>query len=154
MPNRARQVGASAIEVMIIVGIVLILAAILIPNVVQATQSYNIQIAANTLAQQLNRCRQEAVRANLPLKIQVSSTATSIDLNRNDDFTDDGDPTAIDAATVTAVTPTDGIVQYSSRGEMFEIGLSPEFRVTFGNRYRRVTVDQRGAVTIHAEQAS
>lgn len=154
MRNRARQAGASAIEVMIIVGIVLILAAILVPNLTQATTSYNIQIAAAALEQQLNRCRQEAVRANVPMTIKVSAHTTAIDLDRDDpaDFTDETVTSISDAATIELVEPTSGVVTYSSRGEM-PFGSSPVFNVVVDNRYRVVSIDPRGAVEVGPEQA-
>lgn len=153
MRSRSTETGLSVLEVTIIVLVIAALAAIAIPNFQQATLSYNIQIAANALSQQLNRCRQEAVRANLPLKIRVAAHSTSIDLNRDNDFTNDADLVSLgEDATVTLVTPTDGVVEYSSRGEM-RLGVAPEFRVGANGRYRRVTIDPRGAVTVHSEEA-
>ena len=156
MRSRTRQAGVSAIEVTIIVLVVGTLAAIAIPNVIEATQSYNVRIAADALAQQLNRCRQEAVRVNLPMQIKVESQTTSINLNRNESFTDDGDGSVVtfsQDAVVTEFDPEDGIVTYSSRGEMQDF-ITPEFRVVYGARARRVTVDPRGAVTVLAEEAA
>ena len=154
MRSRTRETGLSAIEVTIIVVIAGTLAAIAVPNVIEATTSYNVRIAAEALAQQLNRCRQEAVRANLPITIKVEADRTKIDANRDTDYDDDGEMVLIgDDATINLVEPESGIVVYSSRGEMQDF-ITPEFRVVYGHRARRVTVDPRGSVTVHAEEAA
>jgi hypothetical protein len=81
----------------------------------------------------------------------VQAHASAIDLNHNDNYTDDNTQATIsDAATVTANTPVDGIVTFTSRGEML-IGVNPSFTVSYSGRSRTVTVDPRGAVTIGPE---
>ena len=158
MSHRIPERGISVLEVSIIVLVVGVLAAILVPNIVQSRQSYNIKIAADALAQQLNRCRQEAVRANLPLKIKVTTAGTAIDLDRDGTYdtasaNNEGTYTTIsNDATITLVDPTDGIVEYSSRGEMPIATTTPEFQVVYGSKMRRVTIDPRGAVNVSAEE--
>ena len=151
--RRRQEDGFSALEIVIIVMVILVLAAISVPNMVAASRSYKVTIAAEALSQQLNRCRQEAVRKNQLVPIQVTAHTTAIDLDDGGtDYTDDGTlVTVASDATITLVSPTNGIVTFTSRGEM-PIGSNPNFTVSYGGRSRSVTIDPRGAVTIGAEQ--
>jgi len=154
MVPKAHERGFSAIELLVVSAIIVVIAAIAIPNAVSAYNGYQLQIAASALEQQLNRCRQEAVRANQPTKIKVTANNTRIDLNHNDvfDATDEDPVTISQSASVTSFTPNTGIVTYTSRGEM-PVGGNAAFTVTYSGRSRVVSVDPRGAVFIGPETA-
>jgi prepilin-type N-terminal cleavage/methylation domain-containing protein len=150
------QRGFSALELTIVILVIGVLAAIAIPNAVTAYNGYQLQIAANVLEQQFNRCRQEAVRANQPTVIKVSANSTQIDVNRNTTFGDTPDGPAIafsSSAYVSTFNPTNGEVTFTSRGEMV-IGVNPSFKVVYGSRARIVSIDPRGSVTIGTEIAA
>lgn len=153
MRRAARQDGFSAIELTIACMIVGAIAAVAIPNALTATRAYTLQIAAQALEQQLNRCRQEAVRANQTVKIKISAHTSVVDVNRNTIFTDDGLPTTLsDSATIVVDSPstTAGVITFTSRGEV-PIGDNPSFTVKYGSMCRTVSVDPRGAVTVGPE---
>jgi Tfp pilus assembly protein FimT len=154
MSARDSQAGFSVLELTIVIMVIFVLAAIAIPNMISAARSYKVNIAAQALEQQLNRCRQEAVRKNqpVPIKITAATTSSAIDLDDGGtDFTDDGtDVTLSNDATITINSPTDGIVTFTSRGEML-IGVNPSFTFSYSGASRTVTIDPRGAVSIGAE---
>jgi len=152
MVPKPAESGFSAIELIVVVMIIVAIAAIVIPNAVTAYNGYQLQIAATALEQQLNRCRQEAVRFNVPTKIKVTAHNTRIDLNHDNAFdSTDEEPVLIsDAATVTAFTPANGEVTYTSRGEM-PLGGNASFTITYSGRSRVVSVDPRGACFIAPE---
>ena len=153
MKTKDRQLGISLIEVLFIFLIIGIIAAVTVPNLLTATRSYKLLSASNALSQQLNNCRQLAVRENLFLKIRILNNQSQIDIDRDDDFdSDDSEAVTISQqATITPVTPTDGIVTFTSRGEIPNLTATPVFRVTFNNRQRLVTVNARGVVTVGTE---
>ena len=155
MVPKVYERGFSAIELLVVCLIIVAIAAIAIPNAVTAYNGYQLQIAATSLEQQLNRCRQEAVRANLPTKIKVNSNNTRIDLNHDDTFdsTDEEPIILSESASVTSFTPNTGIVTYTSRGEM-PVGGNAAFTLTYAGRSRVVAVDPRGAVSIGPEVAA
>lgn len=146
------EAGFSMLEMVIIVLIIGVIAAIAIPNAITAQRSYVLSIAADALAQQLNRCRQEAVRANLPVGIQVTSSTCRIDTDRNNTFdsADNNLTTFENGAMITSLTPTSGVVTFSSRGEL-PIGVVASFTMTYSGKSRVVTVDPRGAVQVGGE---
>jgi type II secretory pathway pseudopilin PulG len=150
--KRSREAGFSAIELVAIAAIIIIIAAIALPNVVTARRSYLLQIGAEGLAQQLQRCRQEAVRVNDRMQILVTSQQTRIDLNRDGEFDDEDGPVAriTEEATITEITPDTGIVEYTSRGEI-DAGVVPSFSVVSSGYKRVVTIDPRGAVLVGPE---
>jgi Tfp pilus assembly protein FimT len=154
MPLRERQHGFSTLEMVVVVAIIIIIAGVTLPNMIEAIRGYKLNIAAQALEQQLNRCRQEAVRQNQPVSIKVQAHISQIDLNHVNGYTDDNTTATIsDDATVTFTNPADGIVTFTSRGEML-IGVTPSFTVTYSGLKRVVTVDPRGAVTVGPEQAA
>jgi prepilin-type N-terminal cleavage/methylation domain-containing protein len=156
MATRPRQSGFSAAELAVVVAVIGILAAITVPNAVTAYNSYTLQIGANNLEQQLNRCRQEAVRANQATSIRVSAHTSLVDVNRdgNYDSADGLTTTLSDAATITVFAPTNGIVTYTSRGEMPVAATLPSFTIVYGSKARVVSVDPRGACTVGPEIAA
>lgn len=146
------QRGFSVLELVAVIGIFGILSAIAIPNIVSAREGYALLIASDLLSQQFSRCRQEAVRVNNRAKAKVTSTSVQLDTNRDDEFSS-ADDTALsigDAATVTKMSPVNGIVEFTSRGEI-PIGSSPSFTVRVGTRTRVVSIDPRGSVVIGPE---
>lgn len=154
MPSRERQHGFSAIELVVVIAIILVIAAVALPNMVEAMRGYRLNIAAQALEQQLNRCRQEAVRQNQPVSIKVQAHISQIDLNHINGYADDQtDATISDDATVSSTNPADGVVTFTSRGEML-IGATPSFTVTYSGLKRIITIDPRGAVTVGPEVAA
>ena len=55
----------------------LVLAAIALPSVVSARDSYHLQLAADAIRQQLYLCRQRALVANQMCSIKISATGRS-----------------------------------------------------------------------------
>jgi len=156
-----REAGLSLIELAIVVLGFGIVASIAIPNVLSATRSYKLNIAATAVAQQLNLCRQIAVRSNLPTKIQFSSLQARTDADHDGTFTSSGDSSQAitQESTITITTTTNqnstlgaNKIEFSSRGDIPVGDTAPVLRVTYGSRYRVITVDNRGAVTVGAEQ--
>lgn len=152
MAGASRQGGFSALELSVVVLVFGIIAATGIPYAVSAYRSYELTNAANALAQQLNRCRQEAVRLNVQMKIRVSPHFSRIDLNRSDSFDADDGPVVGhgEDAGITDMSPSDGIVTFTSRGEL-PIGVTPSFTMTYSGYARVVSVDPRGAVEVGPE---
>ena len=153
MSSKRLQSGFSALEVMVVVLVVGILAAIAVPNIVSASRSYTLLTAAQALEQQLNRCRQEAVRANQPVQIQITAHSSVIDTDHDGVFTDEGFAATIsNDASVTMNSPTDtnGKITFTSRGEML-IGVNPSLTVSYSGHTRTVTIDPRGAVQVGPE---
>src|SRR5262245_39605409 len=112
-----REAGFSALELTIVVLVIGILAAIVVPNMITARRSYTLLIAAQALEQQLNRCRQEAVRANQPVGIKITTHDSTIDTDHDGVYTDEGLPATIsDDASVTMTSPTDtsGVITFTS----------------------------------------
>jgi Tfp pilus assembly protein FimT len=156
-----REAGVSLLELATIILMIGVVASIAIPNGISATRAYKLNLAATALAQQLNLCRQQAVRTNLPTTIRISGLVADIDINQSGTY-DTADGPSRTLATDTNISITNptvqnstlgaGYVQYSSRGDIPIGDAAPIFRVTYGSRYRDVTVDNRGAVSVGAEQ--
>jgi Tfp pilus assembly protein FimT len=156
-----REAGLSIFELAIVILGFGIVASIAIPNVLTAQRAYKLNIAATALAQQLNLCRQLAVRTNLPTTIRVASLRADIDADHSGTYGTgvDTSQTLTSESTISIVNGTvqngtlgEGFVQFSSRGDIPVGDTAPSFRVTYGSRYRDVVVDNRGAVTIGAER--
>jgi Tfp pilus assembly protein FimT len=144
--------GFSVIELTVISAIVIVIAAIAIPNVVAARRSYTLLIGAEGLAQQLNRCRQEAVRVNDTMQIQVTATTTQIDLSRDGAFAGaDGAVYLIENVTIGSMAPADGVVTFNSRGELPVLAPSGSSTVSASGYKRVVTIEPRGAVIVGPE---
>ena len=158
MRVRERQQGFSALEITIVVLIIAAIGAIAIPNIIAATRSYKLQIAADALAQQLNRTRQEAVRANYKRALTVgSNTSTYIG---DPDVTGD-EESALSLTTSATIYPSPAnaatTVVYTSRGEMQLTSTStpaPKFKVVYSGKMRVVDIDPRGAVIVGPEQTA
>jgi Tfp pilus assembly protein FimT len=157
---RRQETGLSALELAVIILVIGIVASIAIPNVVAASRAYKLNMAATALAQHLNLCRQKAVRSNLPTTLRITGTSVDVDINHDDAFDSADGPSqpvtsdtriAISTQTVQNSTLGNGKVQFSSRGDIPVGDTAPAFRVTMGTRYRDVTVDNRGAVTVGPE---
>ena len=151
--NKRREAGFSVLEMVIIFLIIGTLAAICVPNYFTASRAYRLRVAAEGLAQQMNRCRQEALRGNLPLRIQVVGTTTQIDTNRDGNFDGQDDPpiSFSDGPDVVSMTPDDGLITFTSRGELPTLAELPSITLQYQNRQRVVSVDPRGSVTVGTE---
>ena len=139
-------------ELMAVVLVVGIIAATAIPSALSAYRSYTLSVAADALAQQLNRCRQEAVRLNVPMRIRVAEHHSRIDVDRDGNFDSEDGPVVSfgGAAAVTTMVPSDGVVTFTSRGEL-PIGVSPAFTITSSGYDRVVSIDPLGAVDVGPE---
>lgn len=155
MWSKTREVGFSTLELIVVVGIFAVIAAITLPSARATYSSYALDAAATSLAQQLNRCRHAAVSANVPMRIRVAEHYSRIDQDRNGVFDSDDGPFVLygQSASVVAMEPTDGVVTFTSRGEL-PIDLTPSFTITYAGVSRVVSVDPRGAVTVGQETAA
>jgi Tfp pilus assembly protein FimT len=153
--------GITVLELTVIILIIGAVAGITLPNIVTAARSYKLNMAATALAQQLNLCRQEAVKSNLPTTLRLTGNIAEVDVNHDDAFDSaDGPVRTISSESNIVITTTTqqnstlgtGKVQFSSRGDIPVGDSPPVFRITYSTRYRTVTVDTRGAVTVSAEQ--
>lgn len=77
--------GFSAIELLAVITIVLILAAITIPNLARVLSIYRVKASAEGLAAQLNLARQQAIGQGRPIAIFIdpANSRAFVDLNRN-----------------------------------------------------------------------
>jgi prepilin-type N-terminal cleavage/methylation domain-containing protein len=157
MCKKSTDTGFSALELVIVVLIIGVLAAIALPNVVSASRSYTLNIAATAIAQQLNMCRQVAVRSNLrtTIKIDVDAMSTQIDTTHDDppEFTDADEPKVLLStdAQISEMNPDDGLITFTSRGEIPTGAQLPSITVTYAGRTRVVTVGTRGDVNVGPE---
>jgi prepilin-type N-terminal cleavage/methylation domain-containing protein len=163
MKERKDQ-GVSALELVVVVMIIGVLATIAVPNVHRALRGYNLQVAAQSVAQQLNQCRQKAVSMNRPVSIRIEPNLSRavMDTNFNGTFGDaggsglppDDPPDTLSLNSATLVSQDNPIVRtFTSRGEL-PFGTQPSTQtitVRFSGRQRVVTIDPRGAVKIGDE---
>lgn len=77
--------GFSAIELLVVVTIVLILAAVTIPNLARVLSIYRVKGSAEGIAAQLNLARQQAIGQGRPIAVffDPSNSRIFVDLNRN-----------------------------------------------------------------------
>lgn len=149
--NRRSDAGFSLLELIAIMAIIIIIGAIALPSAVSARRSYVLLISSEALSQQLNRCRQEAVRVNDRMFMKVTATEIRIDTSRDGEYdSEDGPPTLLSGGAITAMTPTSGIVEFTSRGEL-PIGATVSFTVSHEGWKRVVSVEKRGAVIVGPE---
>jgi len=76
-PGRKQQGGFSMVELLVVLGIVAILAAIVIPSIGPLMRSYNLNRAASMLADELSYARQAALTKNADVEVrfyQMGST--------------------------------------------------------------------------------
>jgi prepilin-type N-terminal cleavage/methylation domain-containing protein len=157
--------GVSALELVVVMLIVGVIATIAVPNVSRAYRAYNLQVAAQSVAQQLNRCRQKAVSANRPVSIRImAGTGQAVmDTNFNGTFGDaggsglppDDPPDTLSLNGATLVSQDTPIVRtFTSRGEL-PIGTQPSTQtitVRYSDRQRVISIDPRGAVKMGDEE--
>ena len=68
MRNQARRSGGdgfSLIELLVVIGVILIMSAIAVPNLIKYTRNYQIRAAASELANEIQRARATAVMKNV-----------------------------------------------------------------------------------------
>jgi prepilin-type N-terminal cleavage/methylation domain-containing protein len=77
--------GFSSVELLIVITIILILAAVTIPNLARILSIYRVKGAAEGMAAQLNLARQQAIGQGKPIAIffDPSNSRMFVDLNRN-----------------------------------------------------------------------
>lgn len=178
---RRGHTGFSLIEMTVSALVVLILAAIAVPTVMQAWNSYRLTTAAGNLAGILERTRFEAIHGNKRLScIAVASGAgwaIGIDENGNGKLDTSepqvalpGPPALLASGIApgptslgypTATTPPGNIVTFDPRGTVF-YGANPVVTYIFylgipnqnAYGYRAVTITQMGQVKIWLAAAS
>ncbi|MBI4851157.1 MAG: GspH/FimT family pseudopilin [Acidobacteria bacterium] len=77
--------GFSAVELLVVVTVILILAAVTIPNLARVLSIYRVKGSAEGLAAQLNLARQQAIGQGKPIAVffDPSNSRVFVDLNRN-----------------------------------------------------------------------
>jgi hypothetical protein len=116
-----------------------------------------LNIAATALAQQLNLCRQVAVRSNLrtTIKVNADTLRTQIDTTHDtpDPIFDDADDPEVllPDVPITTMAPESGLITFTSRGEIPTGNTLPSFTFTYSGRTRTVTVGTRGDVNVGPE---
>lgn len=77
--------GFSAIELLVVITVVLILAAVTIPNLARVLSIYRVKGSAEGIAAQLNLARQQAIGQGRPIAIffDPSNSRMFVDINRN-----------------------------------------------------------------------
>ena len=155
--------GMSLVETTFVVLVISILAALVVPNVAAARDSYRLRLAADAVRQQLYLCRQRALVANQTCSILISATGwAQIDTNLNGTFGDAGgnglpadDPaTTLDLSGATLSSADNPIVRrFTSRGEVpwQDTAGSQSITVTYRGLRRVITIEQRGAVLVGDE---
>ena len=88
---RKRQSGFSLIELLIVIAIIMVIAAMATPNVMNAINNIRLRAGASELAGLLQQCRQRAVKDNRyytvkPTNLTGSGLAAYVDLNFNNSF--------------------------------------------------------------------
>ena len=80
-----KRSGFSAIELLVVLTIILILAAVTVPNLAQILSIYRVKGSAEGLAAQLNLARQQAIGQGRPIAVFIdpSNSRVFVDLNRN-----------------------------------------------------------------------
>ncbi len=89
MKNRSLPRGFSLLELMIVLGIIMVISAIALPNVMSAYSQYRLNGAANQLSNLLQRARYEAIKNNtiIPCRMTVSNGITYFYIDLNGDST-------------------------------------------------------------------
>jgi type II secretory pathway pseudopilin PulG len=159
-PRRGQR-GFSLLEVVVICSMMTTMAAIGVPSLSGAMRHYKLSMAANSVAQQLNACRQRAVAANRTTSILLSDALGQIDTNYNGIYGDAGagglpadvPPMALDLSGCT-LRPSDGLIvrTFTGRGEL-PFGVAPQTQlitVEYGGLRRAVSISPRGAVSVGA----
>ncbi|HEX9121375.1 MAG TPA: prepilin-type N-terminal cleavage/methylation domain-containing protein [Terriglobales bacterium] len=108
--------GFSLLELMIVVGITLVVAAVAIPGVLTATQNFKLRSTASSASGLIQKARMLSVARNTyyPVLSSTDTTTniTSIFLGNANDFTG-------------ATTPTDNTSMIQVRGMVFDTGSHP-----------------------------
>jgi len=97
--NRSVQLGFSLIELMAVVGIVLVLAAIAIPNLASAIRGIRLSESSSSYANLLQQARIRAIRDNQYYMVRTGNLPTGepiafVDLKNSSNF-DPGDPVVV-----------------------------------------------------------
>lgn len=81
----AKKNGFSLLELLVVIVIIFILAAITVPNLVRTLSIYRVKGSAEGLASQLNLARQQAIGQGRPIAVFIdpSNSKIYVDLNRN-----------------------------------------------------------------------
>jgi type II secretory pathway pseudopilin PulG len=159
--QRRGQQGFSLLEVVVLCSMMTAMAAVGVPSLSGAMRHYKLSMAANSVAQHLNACRQRAVAANRTTAIRISDALGQIDTNYNGVYGDAGTgghpadiaPMALDLSGCTLVQSSSSIVRtFTGRGEL-PFGVAPATQtitVQYAGLSRTVSISPRGAVTVGA----
>jgi Tfp pilus assembly protein FimT len=86
-PKTKEQAGLSVLEVVVVVTIILIVAGLVLPNVVQAWYDISLRSDAAEVADLMQRARMQAARSNstIPIRYQVTNGVQQVyaDVNNN-----------------------------------------------------------------------
>src|ERR1051326_4913754 len=74
-PMKKREAGFSLVELMIVCVIMLIIAALAIPNIFQTYRNYQLDSAGHSVASLLQQARMQAVKTNQPVYVKYDNTA-------------------------------------------------------------------------------
>lgn len=154
--RRGSQSGFSMIELLVVMAIAMVVAALATPTIVQTVRTYRVNTAGKEVANILQRTRYEALRNNSTVgcrPLQVGErTFIYIDLNNNN-VMDANEPRIVLPATVQFLPEADvpsvdsmglgttrvpaGLIQFDGRG-MVNFGGNPPatLLVFFGNQTR------------------
>lgn len=148
--------GFSMIELLVVMAIAVVVAALATPAILQTVRTYRVGTAANEVSNILQRTRYEALRSNSAVgcrPVQVSGRwYVYIDLNNNNamdpteprivlpatvEFLAEADVPSVDSMGLGATRVPAGLIQFDGRG-MVNFGGNPPatLLVFFGNRNR------------------
>jgi type II secretory pathway pseudopilin PulG len=161
--TRRGEKGVSVLEIVVTVLLIALIAAIALPSVTRGVRSYKLQLAARSIAQQLNRCRRRSVSTNRQVSVRFIGSQAVLDTNSDGNFgfpitppslAPDDPPMAISMDGMTLVSADDPVTRtFTSRGAL-PLGVAPAAQtiiIRYLGRQRAIEIDPRGAVAMGPE---